>query len=270
MRKRIVWFLLFSTFELTAQNNSILNPSCNSSKKLINQQVEIEVSIYEDNSVIKASAMPKMKENNSLAPYEKRFEYLLINVPKIHQPEKFKERNAIWSLYPDTIQLKRKYLKKFSHDKALTSYFQKTMKPIVDSNAKINISYTIDELMDIASKFFYCDKVLPDSSVQAHICIGLNGIKEANWKKDYTLLEAFCYEAIFDDLDEEKSIIWKTFEQIIFESEQKHKTKFTSSEVYLENLKLEVFNRMKYSEILKLELIAYYQFNKGNLSFKIS
>ena len=62
MRKRIVWFLLFSTFELTAQNNSILNPSCNSSKKLINQQVEIEVSIYEDNSVIKASAMSKTEK----------------------------------------------------------------------------------------------------------------------------------------------------------------------------------------------------------------
>lgn len=92
MRKRIVWFLLFSTFELKAQNNSILNPYCNSGKKLIDQYVEIEVSIYKDNSVIKASAMPKMKANNSLAPYEKRFEYLLINVPKIHQPEIFKTK----------------------------------------------------------------------------------------------------------------------------------------------------------------------------------
>ncbi len=27
MRKRLVWFLLFSTFGLTAQNNLILNPS---------------------------------------------------------------------------------------------------------------------------------------------------------------------------------------------------------------------------------------------------
>lgn len=211
--------------------------------------------------------MPKLKSNSYLIPHEKRFEYLLINVSKIHQPKKFKERNAIWSLYPDTIQIKRKYLKKFSNDKALTSYFQKTMKPIVDANAKINLSYTMDELMEVSSKFFYCDKILPDSSVQAHICIGLNGIKEANWKKEYTLLEAFSYEAIFDDLDEEKSIIWKTFEQITTESEQKHKTKFSSSEVYLENVKLEVFDRMTNSEILKLELIVYYQFNKSNLSF---
>ncbi len=92
MHKLFSIFIFLSTFGLNAQNNLILNPSCNSGKKLINQQVEIEVSIYEDNSVIKASAMPKMKENNSLAPYEKRFEYLLINVPKIHQPEIFKTK----------------------------------------------------------------------------------------------------------------------------------------------------------------------------------
>ena len=91
MHKLFSIFIFLSSFGLKAQNNLILNPSCNSGKKLINQQVEIEVSIY-DNSVIKASAMPKMKENNSLAPYEKRFEYLLINVPKIHQPEIFKTK----------------------------------------------------------------------------------------------------------------------------------------------------------------------------------
>ena len=247
----------------------ILFSSCNSGKKVINQYVEIEVSIYEDNSVIKASAMPKMKANSNLAPYERRFEYLLINVPKIHQPEKIYERNAIWSLYLDTIKLKHKYLKKFSRDKALTRYFQKTMKPIVDSNAKINLNYSIDELMEIASKFFYCDKVQPDSSVQAHICIGLNGIKEANWKKDYILLEAFCYEAIFDDLNEENSPVWNAFEQIIGETEQKHKSLFISSEEYLEKVKLEVFEQMKTSEILKLELLAYYQFHKVNLPFSI-
>lgn len=247
----------------------ILNSSCNSGKKLIEQYVEIEVSTYEDNSVIKASAMPNMKANSFLAPFERRFEYLLINVPKIHQPEKNKERNAIWSLYPDTIQLKCKYLKKFSRDKALTSYFKQTLQPLLDSTIKIAVHFTTDELLEVASKFFYCDKVLPDSSVQAHICIGLNGIKEANWQKDYTLLEAFCYEAIFDDLDEENSPIWNAFEKIIRESEQKHKSTFVSSEEYLEKVKFDVIERMKTSEILKLELLAYYQFNKNNLAFSL-
>jgi hypothetical protein len=92
MHKLFSIFIFLSTFGFKAQNNLILNPSDHSGKKLINQQVEIEVSIYEDISVIKASAMPKMKESNSLAPYEKRFEYLLINVPKIHLPEIFKTK----------------------------------------------------------------------------------------------------------------------------------------------------------------------------------
>ena len=32
-----------------------------------------------------------------------------------------------------------------------------------------------------------------------HVCIGLNEVKEASWAKDYTLLEAFCFEAIFEN-----------------------------------------------------------------------
>jgi hypothetical protein len=34
MRKRFVWFLLFSTFGLTAQNNLILNPSCEDASQI--------------------------------------------------------------------------------------------------------------------------------------------------------------------------------------------------------------------------------------------
>jgi hypothetical protein len=92
MHKLFSIFIFLSTFGFKAQNNLILNPSDHSGKKLINQQVEIEVSTYEDNSVIKASAMPKLKSNSYFIPYEKRFEYLLINVPKIHRPEIFKTK----------------------------------------------------------------------------------------------------------------------------------------------------------------------------------
>lgn len=40
MRKRLVWFLLFSTFGLTAQNNLILNPSCENASQIPNNLAE--------------------------------------------------------------------------------------------------------------------------------------------------------------------------------------------------------------------------------------
>jgi hypothetical protein len=65
--------------------------------------------------------------------------------------------------------------------------------------------------MEVSSKFFYCDQVNPDTSIQAYVCVGLNGVKEAKWNKDYTLLEAFCYEGIFTQFDNERSHIWDAF-----------------------------------------------------------
>jgi hypothetical protein len=38
---------------------------------------------------------------------------------------------------------------------------------------------------------------------------------------------------------------------------------------YLENVKKEVFAQMKNDPILKMILIAYYEKNKGNLSFRL-
>lgn len=40
MRKKLVWFLLFSTFGLTAQNNLILNPSCENASQIPNNLAE--------------------------------------------------------------------------------------------------------------------------------------------------------------------------------------------------------------------------------------
>jgi hypothetical protein len=243
--------------------------SCHAQKSIIRDNVTLDVSTYEDEGKTKASAIPEIKKGSELMKYKKRFEYLLMNVSEIHSPNKAKERNDVWKLYPDTIELKRLYLNKYVEDKKLVGYFEETEKYIKNSNMTRKTIYTQDELMEVASKFFYCDKVLPDTSVQAHVCIGLNGIKEANWSKDYTLLSAFCYEAIFNDLDKDTSLVWNSFGSLKKESAQKYKREISSLDQYLEKVKLEVFDRMKNNATLKEELLAYYELHKNNLAFKI-
>jgi len=269
MHKLISIFIFLLTFALNAQNNLILNPSCNSGKKLIDQYVEIEVSIYEDNSVIKASSMPKMKANSILALYERRFEYLLINVSEIHFPKKAERRKEIWDLYPDTTKLKRLYLNEYIQDEKLSNYFELTKTAIWDENFEATITFTIDELLEVASKFFYCDKVFPDSTIQSHVCIGLNGISEANWTKDYKLLEAFCYEAIFNDLDKDISEIDESYSFEKKEACQKYESMIVTLDLYLEDVRNELFARMQNNPVLRTELLEYYEHNKSNLAFKI-
>jgi hypothetical protein len=243
--------------------------SCQNNKSIIEENVSIEISVYEDAGVKKASAMPVLNSESKLNKYKKRFEYLLMNVSEMHQATGVKERTEIWNLYPDTIKLKRLYLDKFVQDVNLVKYFEETNAPIANPDLKITKTFNQEELMEVASKFFYCDQILPDTIVQSHVCIGINGIKEAKWDKDYTILAAFCYEAIFDDLDKDASQIdeaYTTEKQMACEQYRKN---ITSLDKYLVDVRMDLFNRMKTNTILKRKLLLYYKLNKNNLAFKL-
>lgn len=213
--------------------------------------------------------MPEIKQESELTKYKGRFYYLLMNVPEIHLPEKHKERTKLSKLYPDTIKIQQLYLKKYSQDKKLAGYFEETFAPIKNPGLQISKAYTANELMEVASKFFYCDKVNSDTSVQAHVCVGLNGIKEAKWKKDFTLLEAFCYEGIFNDFDNDSSRIWESFVSEKKKSCEQYRMNITTLDQYLEDVKLNLFERMKNNNSLKKELLEYYELNRSNLALKI-
>ena len=243
--------------------------SCQNKKSIIKENVSLEISIYEDDGVKKASAMPVLNSNSELSKYKKRFEYLLMNVSEMHQPTGVKERTEIWNLYPDTIKLKRLYLDKFIQDLKLVKYFEETNAPIANPDLKITKTFNQVELMKVASKFFYCDQILPDTIVQSHVCIGINGIKEAKWDRDYTLLAAFCYEAIFDDLDKDSSQIDETYSSEKKLACEQFRKDITSLDKYLEDVRLDLFSRMENNAILKQKLLLYYELNKNNLAFKI-
>lgn len=244
--------------------------SCQTRKPVIRDHISISLSLYEDKNVTKAAAMPEIKPQSELMKYEGRFYYLLMNVPAIHLPEKYEARNAINSLYPDTLKIKELYLKTYTEDKKLAAYFEETIAPINNPGIKRNKAYTVDELMEVASKFFYCDNVEADTSIQAHVCVGLNGVKEASWTQDYTLLEAFCYEAIFHEFDNENSRIWESFVSRKKQSVQQFRSNITTLDKYLQDVKLDLFKSMKNDDVLRKELLDYYETNKANIAFKIT
>jgi len=243
--------------------------SCNTQKSIIEEHVTLDIYTYESENVLKAGAMPVLKPESELNKYQFRFDYLLMNVSEVHQINKTEERNAIFGLYPDTVKLQKVYMKKFIQDKKLVACFEESYAPIKDPDMKRTKTYTTDELMDVASKFFYCDLVLPDTNVQSHVCVGLNGIKEASWEKDYTLLAAFCFEAIFADFHKDQSPVDESYSAEKSKAVQKYRANISNLDQYLEDVKLELFERMKNDEVLKKALLEYYEENKSNLAFRI-
>ncbi len=236
----------------------------------LKEHVEVKIYAYKARGVTQVSAMPEIKEGSEYAAYKKRFDYLLINLPILHKPTAVEKRRQLNAYYPDSAKIQKAYLEEYEQDSTLMHYFKTTAAPIDNPKFLRQIQFTEAELMEVSSKFFFCDKVLPDSGIQAHVCVGLNGIKEAQWEKDYTLLEAFCYEAIFTAFDNDSSQLWDDFVLNKRESTAQFRKGIISLEQYLEHVKLELFRRMESSEVLKQELLEHYKKNQDNLAFTLT
>ncbi|MEM9831185.1 MAG: hypothetical protein AAF944_11145 [Bacteroidota bacterium] len=199
--------------------------------------------------------------------YPKRFNYLLTNRTDLRS-----ELTRYEEMYPDTVKISQAFARHLQQCDSFLLYVNTFLTPIQNPSQQSTIIYSKDELMEVASKFFFCDRVRPDSTIGVHVCIGLNGVKEAHWAKDYTLLEAFCFEAIFENLlndTQEDDRFMKNVAMYRDNASDVHRSQTKTLDDYLEEVKLVVFEKMKYDETLKEELLKHFQENKENLPFEI-
>ncbi|VXD11162.1 hypothetical protein [Marinoscillum sp. 108] len=232
--------------------------------------INIKVQEYERKGEKKISIQPELSAGTPAKKFERRFLYLILNIPEIYTSNSKEKYIEMKSYYPDTMRIANTLLKEYDSDPKLKSYFNQTLEPIIDPESSKEITFSSGELLEVASKFFYCDKVKPDTSIQAHVCVGLNGIKEANWEQDYTLLQAFCFEAIFYGImDNKDSKIWDAFTYAKQQSSEFHRPTLSSLDQYLEDVKLDLFERMRTNETLERELLAYYEQTRETLAFSI-
>lgn len=55
----------------------------------------------------------------------------------------------------------------------------------------------MDDVVQVAARFFYPDMIRPDGTIQTHVCVDLNGVHDLQRPRDLAL-EAFLYDAIFE------------------------------------------------------------------------
>ena len=193
---------------------------------------------------------------------ENRFQYLLVNRTKFE--------NVYNSLYPDTIKIRDTRARDLTNNKAFITYLNETLKPLQTKDIKSELSYSKKELLDVASRFFFSDSIYADTTVSMHMCVGLNGMEDVNWKKDYTYLEAFCFEAIFYYLREGKMYdCEKNFKMIVEELKNEYLEKEKSMDGLLKYIQINTFKRMAKDKILTERLYDYYNLNKDNLNFSL-
>ena len=224
-------------------------------------KLNVEESTYEGKKAVyiipKIVSIPGDSLSNFISEHANRFEYILYN--------KLDSLNRYSKLFPDTVAIQNLFCSTINNNKKLNSYFS-----ILTGQAQKPDIYTEREMMTIASRFFLCDKVNEsDTTIGYYVCIGINGQKELRSEKDYTTLEAFCFEAIFHYYKQGKPQFIENFIRYIQNSTLKHKNDFTDFQSLLMKVKADCYVEMENDDTLKKSLLKFYQQNINNISIKI-
>lgn len=192
-----------------------------------------------------------------------RFQYVLFNYTELW--------DTISSFYPDNNRIHDEFCKLILNDFTVKKYLIELTPNKLTHLETEKQKFTVHELMAVASKFFYCDTInQTDTSIQSHVCIGINGLKDLQTTRDLTVLEAFSIEAIFHYLMKSRlPSFYRDFEQEKKHLVQENLKNFKNFESYLIAVRKGCYVRMENNVDLKNKLLAYYQKNIDNLNFVI-
>lgn len=203
--------------------------------------------------------------NQQIRKHNRRFEYILQNRTDF-------KNESFQNLFPDTLKMTGIYRNNLEDNLKTKNYFMKLALPLIQK-VKIKEKYSTPEIMDVASKFFYCDAVRPDTTIGLHICIGING-QEIKSKRDYTLLEAICFEAIFEKMFASRGKSTKYMDNFSESVEKYSKINRglakSGLEPYLLKVRQDVYSDMRNDESLRETLFSFFERNKDNLPFIVS
>lgn len=188
-----------------------------------------------------------------------RFDYIFLN--KLFIPN-YKE---ILNLYPDTVLMNQMICDSLKARQNFNKYFAALANLKTDSSQSEE-TFSWKETMNIASRFFLATRV-SDSVISGRVCIAIHGQKELQSLRDYTLLEAFAFEAIFSE--KQLPVYIRNFKRGLDSLIQSEKNKYGDFESYFLSVKNKMYSLMEKDPSLKKKLVNYYNVNKENLGFKI-
>lgn len=200
---------------------------------------------------------------SAMAKYPRRFRYLLLNRSVFN--------GQYDQLYPDTNRINQLYKQSLARDARFKEAFEALARPFTDPSAT-RATFGIDEMMKVAARFFYCDGMAKDSSIQSHICINLNGLKPGSFTKDLFLLEAFCFEAIFANYrtaGNQEAPFVTNFKKHIKAGEKQERTRSFSTKDFIARVREYCFLLMEQDESLKKALLGYYTAHKKGVPFTL-
>lgn len=191
--------------------------------------------------------------------FYRRFQYILVN--------KLSDEMAEFPKYiQDTAELNRRFCTLLTEDKRVRNYFA----ILANESQGQKDSFTKKEMMQVAARFFWLQHSEADGWL-IYKCIFNNGQKESHYERDYSVLEAFCFEAIFHYLYQRKTPRFsiaadKYFDEII---DTVPKASYRDTDV-LFAVRQDLYQKMEQDADLQKALLSYYRKYGNTFGFRLS
>lgn len=195
--------------------------------------------------------------------HRNRFDYILY--------KHINDYKELGDYFPDTNRIRQAFCDQVLHSPKIQHYFAHLTPAFITAQKPEKDTFKLDELMLVASRFFYCDYInKADTSIQSHMCIAINGQKDIHASRDYTVLEAFNCEAIFYYFGKKKDPLFlRQFTTFTRKTSQEKRFEFADFESYLLLIRNLSYDYMQHNDDLKKKLLNYYHKNRLNLNFEL-
>lgn len=125
----------------------------------------------------------------------------------------------------------------------------------------------MEDVINVAVRFFYPDTILQDGSIEGHICASINGVQDFQGTRDLAL-EAFAYSAIFRDIFQPKHDVRREYNRVKALMNQVGLS--SDPEVRLTRAQGMMWGHMAQSQQLRAALLEEYQAKREYLPFVIT
>jgi hypothetical protein len=103
----------------------------------------------------------------------------------------------------DTIELQNEFIKSLENDSTFNEVMNKLTERFTDKSHFSPDTISINELLNIAVKYFSIIKINQDGYYVGKVCTGINGLKQTE-KERSPQIEAFCFTTILNNYEGEQ------------------------------------------------------------------
>jgi hypothetical protein len=167
----------------------------------------------------------------------------------------------------DTIKLQNEFIKSLENDSIFNGVMNKLTEKITNKSQFVPDTISIDELLNIAVKYFFIRKITKEGNYVAKVCTGINGIKQTeNERKPQ--VEAFCLTTIINNYQGKQFNMYNEFVKGIKEL---YKINLgIKNEERLLRAQGAMYMFMRNNEVLKRLLLFEYENKKKYLPFVLN